>query len=107
MKQFYTVVLDRLMTFEGILNSEPYEAGWADEVIGFVRVHEIEKDARLKAKLQISPDGIQWVDEGSFLEVRGKECVSFLRTTNFGGWLRLCIECEGACKATTYLALKG
>ena len=38
MKQFYTVVLDRMTEFEGLLDSEPYEAGWADEVIAFIRV---------------------------------------------------------------------
>jgi len=107
MKQFYTVVLDRMTTFEGRLDSEPYEAGWADEVIAFVRVHEIEPDAHVSGRLQISPDGINWIDEGAAIESSGGAGISFMRTANFGGWLRLCVMCEGKCSVTTYLALKG
>lgn len=107
MKQFYTVVLDRLTTFQNKLNSEPYEAGWADEVVAFVRVEEMEKNSVLSAKLQISPDGINWIDEGSSILEIMKEGVFFMRTVNFGGWLRLSLECNKKCKVTTYLALKG
>ena len=63
MKQFYTVVLDRLASFSGRLDSEPYETGWADELIAFVRVHEKAQCTALRAWLQISPDGIEWIDE--------------------------------------------
>lgn len=107
MKQFYTVVLDRMTEFEGLLDSEPYEAGWADEVIAFIRVHEHEQNYTASAKLQISPDGINWIDEGASIELNSETNVNFLRTKNFGGWLRLQITCTGKCMVTTYLALKG
>jgi hypothetical protein len=106
MKQFYTVVLDRLTDFKGCFRTEPYESGWADEVVAFVRVHEKSGRAELGARLQISPDGIEWVDEGAKANT-AEAGVIFMRTTNFGGWLRIVIECEDDCKITTYLALKG
>ncbi len=107
MKQFYTVVLDRMTSFNGRLDSEPYEAGWADEVIAYVRVHTIEPNANFSAKLQISPDGINWVDEGASIDSVDEDCVSFMKATHFGGWLRICATCTASCKITTYLALKG
>ncbi len=107
MKQSYTVVLDRLTDFCGSFETEPYESGWADEVIAFVRVHEKKENVVLSAKLQISPDGILWVDEGSSSSLLEKDGLLFIRTTNFGGWLRILIECDSECKVTTYISLKG
>lgn len=106
MKQSYTVVLDRMLDFEKKYESEPYEAGWADEVVSFIRIHQIGVGDMVKAKLEISPDGIEWVAEGAegMMDHSG---VFFLRTTNFGGWLRLVLECGSCVKVTTYLALKG
>ena len=60
MKEFYTVVLDRLKEIDCTYSSEPYEAGWADEAIAFIRVHKIEEGKRLSAKIEISPDGIEY-----------------------------------------------
>lgn len=107
MKQFYTVVLDRLTDFSGRLLSEPYEAGWADEAIAFIRIHEAEPSDHIHAWIQISPDGIEWMDEGHHIECAGVNSLHCIRISNFGGWLRLCLESERNCKVTTYFALKG
>lgn len=106
MKQFYTVVLDRMVDFENRYESEPYEAGWADEVVSFIRIHEIGPGQMMKATIEISPDGIEWANEGTEKTIDGTG-VFFLRTTNFGGWLRLVIEGNSSAKITTYFALKG
>jgi kynurenine formamidase len=107
MKQFYTVVLDRMTTFSGKLDSEPYEAGWADEAIAFVRVHDLKEGSKVSFHVQISPDGINWIDEGTPAKEVTAVGVDFLRVREFGGWLRLCIESHDECKVTTYLSLKG
>lgn len=107
MKQFYTVVLDRMTTFSGRLDSEPYEAGWADEAIVFVRVHDLKEGSKVSFNVQISPDGINWIDEGTPSKELSAAGVQFLRVREFGGWLRLCVNCSGECKVTTYLSLKG
>lgn len=107
MKKFYTVVLDRLTEFKDYIESEPYECGWADEVVAFLRVHEKGAEASFEMKLQISPDGIVWVDEGSEKKIVDGDGVFFVRAVNFGGWLRLVVEGKGDAKITSYLALKG
>ena len=109
MKQFYTVVLDRITEFQGLLESEPYEVGWANEAIFFVRIHAMEKGAVLDGKVQISADGIQWVDEGT--QIIGMSAVRSycVKVTHFGGWLRFVLTGPVAkqCTVTTYLVLKG
>lgn len=107
MKEFYTVVLDRLTTFNGILESEPYEAGWAEEAIAFVKIHSMEKDAKVSFRIQISPDGIIWADTESRKESIEEEGVYYSKIREFGGWLRLVVESEKEIKVTTYFALKG
>jgi hypothetical protein len=109
MKQFYTVVLDRLTTCSDILASEPYETGWADEALVFVRIHEIEKGAILHGKVQVSVDGVTWVDEGTVFSPMEKVGDYFVKVKEFGGWLRLVLEpnAEKNYKVTTYLVLKG
>lgn len=107
MKEFHTVVLDRLTTIQGEYTSEPYEAGWAEEAIAFLRIHSKNKNGVLSFRVQISPDGIIWVDEGSQKDDIREEGLYFLRVKEFGGWLRLVIESDEEVKITTYFALKG
>ena len=42
MKQIHTAVLERFGTFSGDFATEPYEAGWAEEAIFFVRMDAVE-----------------------------------------------------------------
>lgn len=107
MKEFYTVVLDRLTQFKGELASEPYEAGWADEALVFLRIHSFPSECNVSFRVQISPDGIIWADEGSEKKGINKEGVYFLKIKEFGGWLRLIVESDKEIKVTTYIALKG
>ncbi len=110
MKQFYTVVLDRLTTFSGKFATEPYETGWADEAIIFIRVHEIDANATINGTAQISVDGIVWVDnDGDAFSGINKPGDYYLKVKHFGGWLRLQAEItQGAsCKATISIVLKG
>jgi hypothetical protein len=86
-----TAVVARNERWSGEVTTEPYEAGWAREAVLFVRALAVE--GRLVgglARVQISPDGMRWVDEGTSLELplRADE-VRFAKVGHFGNWLRL------------------
>lgn len=109
MRNFYTAVLDTSHVIEADYYTEPYEAAWASEAIFFLRVEVAPAGtARLEARVQISVDGLTWVDEGSKLVV---EAVGdhFVRVSHFGGWLRLAllVPTGERYQVTNYLVLKG
>ena len=116
MRNAYTAVLARGEWWEGAVQTEPYEAAWAGEALFFVRVMQIGEDAHLGAanavaRVQISPDGMHWVDEGSVLVVPALEgALRFARVADFGGWLRLAVEPPSpglGLQVVATLALKG
>ncbi len=109
MKQFHYVVLDRFTRFSGTFASEPYEVGWADEAIAFIRIHELDEKALVSASVQISMDGIVWLEEGTAFTPMGTTGDYFVRVRHFGNWLRLqgTVSDGATCKATLSLALKG
>ena len=45
--------------------SEPYEAGWAREAVIFVRALKAPKGEQPMARVEISPDGMRWMPEGT------------------------------------------
>lgn len=70
--------------------SEPYEAGWAREVVAFVRNLSEPFGPRGEVSLEISADGMHWVAEGGrFPMPDGLDSVSFGRASHFGNWIRL------------------
>jgi hypothetical protein len=88
-RQSYTAVVERDRTVEEHLNTEPYECGWASEAIFFVRKLEVQgplENATLR--VEISPDGMRWCDEGTRLHLSDAE-VDFCKVRHFGNWLRL------------------
>jgi hypothetical protein len=111
MKRVHTAVLERFGTFSEDFATEPYEAGWAEEAIFFVRVDAVEgANPTLSGQVQVSPDGIRWVDEGTRLPVVEQEGVTFTRVRHFGNWLRLAYRVSGGharFHGTIYLCLKG
>jgi hypothetical protein len=71
--------------------SEPYEAGWASEAMVFLRALSAEGGTG-RAVLQISPDGMRWIDEGTAFETPASGQVTFARLREFGQWLRVRVE---------------
>lgn len=110
MRNFNTVVLERLKYFQQGFETEPYEVGWASEAIFFIRVHSMEGSrVVLTPQVQISADGIEWVDEGTELEPIDQVGNYFVRVSHFGGWLRLAADIAGKkpdLKITIQLVLK-
>jgi hypothetical protein len=107
MRRSYTAVLERGEPLAGEWATEPYEAGWASEALFFVRLLEAPATAGITARVQLSPDGMRWVDEGTALpELR--DGLAFARVREFGNWLRLAGTVSGAdqVRALIYLTLK-
>jgi hypothetical protein len=70
--------------------SEPYEAGWAREVIVFVRALGDPSGTSGEASIEISPDGIHWIAEGTrFPLPQERDAITFTRVGNFGAWVRV------------------
>ena len=109
MRNFQTVVLERMNWFTGRFQTEPYECGWASEATFVVRVHEVQGSIALRATLQLSVDGIEWMDDELCFRRIDRVGSSFLRVRHFGGWLRLDGDVAGQdarVRLTIYLVLK-
>ena len=108
----YTAVIARGDLWEEQVFTEPYEAAWAAEAVFFVHVMEATRGAGgvAVARVQISPDGLRWVDEGAVMDIAARaESLAFARVSNFGGWLRLAVDVPAGTgiKVVATLALKG
>ena len=90
MKQSHTVVVERNVVWHGDFTVEPYETAWASEALYFVRALTASNvPPGTQARIQISPDGIHWCDEGSELPLPSEPGLTFCRVSHFGGWLRV------------------
>lgn len=115
MRNAYTAVIARGDWWEEPLQTEPYEAAWAGEALFFVRVLQTrcepgDDPVGAVARVQISPDGLHWVDEGACMRIPARSgALAFTRVREFGGWLRLALEvAPGAeMQVVATLALKG
>lgn len=109
-RQSYTAVVEQNNRWGGGFDTEPYEAGWATEALFFVRAlkaESIPEDATVR--VQISPDGIHWCDEGTTFEIPSEaDRVTFARIRHFGGFLRLSgsLPADASATVMVYLALK-
>ena len=94
MRNFYTVVLERMRTYSEDFATEPYETGWAGEAMFFIRIHEMTgKKVSLEARVQVSVDGINWVDEGTRFSPTNSTGEHFIKVTHFGGWFCIAGVC--------------
>ena len=112
LRESHTLPVERNVIWTtGPFASEPGEAAWANEAIFFVRTLKMSGDLNgVEARIQISPDGIYWCDEGTtFLLPTEVNAVTFGRVSRFGGWLRITGEIPENAEITVivYLALKG
>lgn len=111
LRECQTAVVARNVRWTGVCETEPYEAGWAQEMVVFLRLLEIEGSlAGAEAVVQISPDGIHWVDEGARLPFpTSVATVSFTRLAQFGQYVRLRAELPAgaSCKVIVTLNAKG
>lgn len=111
MRQFQTSVIETRQTVADGFATEPFECAWATEAIFFVHRDgsaEVKPtaEAHLTAHVQISPDGIRWIDEGTKVTDPPSQRGFFVRVRHFGGWLRLRFSGDGEMTVTIRLALK-
>ena len=109
MRQSFTAVIARNVTWQGDFAIEPYETAWASEAIYFVRVLEATNvPTGSVARVQVSPDGIHWCDEGTEVPLSTEAGVTFARVSHYGGWLRLVGKLADGAQSTVivYLTLK-
>jgi hypothetical protein len=110
MRQSITAVVERNGEWSGQFQAEPYETAWATEAIYFIRALEAENiPADAFARIQISPDGMHWVSEGSSISLPSTpDQVTFCRIEKFGGWLRVVGELPAGARLRLmlYLVLK-
>jgi hypothetical protein len=110
MRQSFTAVVERNVEWRGEFAIEPYEAAWASEAIYFVRaLAAAGMAAGAQARVQISPDGIHWCDEGTTLTLPTEAgTLTCAKVTHFGGWLRLVgkLPDSATLKVIAYLVLK-
>lgn len=96
MKQFQTTITERKLDFTADFETQPYEAGWAREALCFVRVESVTGGAaQLDAAVQISVDGLRWIDEGTSFQTMNSAGDYFVKISHFGGWLRLRAAIKG------------
>ena len=98
-------IVERNVVWKGIFETEPYEAGWASEAVFFVRSLEGGADGAT-ARVQITPDGMHWCDEGTTLALPRAGETTFCKVTNFGNWLRLVGSTEKPVTVLVTLSLK-
>jgi len=109
-RQSYTAVVERNVLWVGGFETEPYESAWAHEAIFFIRALDASgMPDDVQARVQISPDGMRWCDEGTLVPLPTKsEAMTFGCISHFGGWLRLTGELPPGAqlKVIVYLTLK-
>jgi hypothetical protein len=110
MRQFHTSVVVRRQVLTSDFQTPPYESAWAQEAVYFIRLENVRgQDTCLNAAVQISPDGLHWVDEGTAFAPMTADGLYFVRVRHFGGWLRLNCTLSGAdpsVEALIYSVLK-
>lgn len=100
MKQFNAAHLEVKKTFTEGFTTLPYECGWADEAIFYIAVEQVQgNNPVLNARVQISPDGIHWADEGTRFEPMTECGLYFVRVREFGNYLRIATDIAGECAA--------
>lgn len=101
-----TAVVARNETWTGECATEPYEAGWAREAVIFVRALKPPKGPLPKARIEISPDGMRWVPEGTEFDLpAGVDQIAFARVAHFGSFLRVAAALPEGSELTVLVTL--
>ena len=106
LRESLTAVIARNETWTGASATEPYEAGWATEAVFFVRALKAGRGAPTQAHVEISPDGMRWIREGTSLALpTAIDDLAVARVRHFGNWLRLASDLPGDAEATVLVSL--
>lgn len=101
-----TAVVARNERWTGNAASEPYEAGWAREAVIFVRALKEPKGEQPRARVEISPDGMRWVPEGTEAPMPAqKDGIAVFRVKHFGSWLRVAADFTAGAESTVLVTI--
>ena len=93
LRESASAVVARNVVWRGRAATEPYEAGWASEAVIFVRALKPPTGPLPEARVEISPDGMRWVAEGTCFPLPAvQDEVTFARVRHFGNWLRIAAD---------------
>lgn len=98
MKEFHAAHLQIKKCINESFQTFPYEVGWAEEAIFFFTIEHItEGNPTFTAKVQLSPDGVRWADDGETpVATMSGEGVHIIKVApNFGNFIRLDVRTEG------------
>jgi hypothetical protein len=102
----FTAVVSRNECWRGEAASEPYEAGWAREAIFFVRALKEPVGPPTTAWIEVSPDGMRWLREGTEFPMPDKrDGVAMARLAHFGNWLRVAAHFDDGAECTVLVTL--
>jgi len=109
LKRSFTAVIERNVTLQGRLETEPYETAWAGEARWFVNVLSAEPKTKLQISSEISPDGLTWCPhEGEPVSRIGQGLIS-LPLRMLSPWQRLVLTTQPSkaqIKVIVYLTLR-
>ncbi len=110
MRQFQTSTLEQRKIIDANFETHPLEVAWASEAIFFVDAEQLDVgDGSLLLTVQISVDGVNWLDEGTAFDPINGNVQAFRRVNHFGGWLRLkgtCTKSNSSYRLTIHLVIK-
>lgn len=109
MRNFQASSVEKRITVKETCFSQPMEAGWASEAIFFLWIEDAaDVHEPLHIAVQISADGMNWIDEGTTLGGVQTTGHYFVKAKHFGNWLRLAIHAGATAtlKLSVYLHLK-
>src|SRR5690606_25595396 len=90
MRQFMTTTVEQRKDFTGDFDTHPMEGAWAGEAIFFLTIESLPQAGTvLNVRLQMSADGVAWIDEGSSFPDLREVGHYIVRVRQFGGGLLL------------------
>lgn len=101
-----TAVVARNDRWVGAAASEPFEAGWAREAVIFVRALKDPTGPQPAVRVEISPDGMRWVAEGTEAAMPAtRDGIAVLRVRHFGNWLRVAANFAAGSDSTVLVTI--
>lgn len=109
LKRSFTAVVERNVTFQGRLETEPYETAWAGEARWFIHVLSADPHTTLSISSEISPDGLTWCPHEAAPVSRMGPGLLSLPLKMLSPWQRLVLTAQpqaDAVKVIAYLTLR-
>jgi len=106
LRESATVVIARNEVWRGDAATEPFEAGWATEALIFVRALKPPVGAMAQARIELSPDGMRWLPEGTaFALPTEDDAMTMARVSHFGNWLRIAADFDDGAELTLLVTM--